>query len=109
MNPIEQVEAEKLAQSAVSRAEALAILTTPRRAAKAAWIAPIAMGFIGFINSGALDWIHAGELLKNLNYVMMSVFAWSGIQLAALAYEESRQNRKRLEAALVLLDLKKEV
>jgi hypothetical protein len=109
MNPIEQVEAEKLAQDAVSRAEALAILATPRRISKNGWFAALGMGFTGFVFSGAFDWISSGELLKNINYVLISVFAWSGMILAALAYDESRQNRKRLEAALVLLDLKQEV
>ncbi|MGL4994540.1 MAG: hypothetical protein ACRC6G_00010 [Deefgea sp.] len=108
MNPIEQVEAEKLAKNAVTRAEALAVLAAPNRTSKWAWISPVCLAFVGLSQSGGLTWLMGGELvqLNPFNDVFVSIFAWAGFSLAALAYQEARQNRKRLEAALALLDLK---
>jgi hypothetical protein len=110
MNPIEQVEAEKLAKNVVNRTEALAILATPNRINKWAWISPIALALVGLTQSGGLTWLMGGELvqLNPFNDVFVSIFAWAGFSLAVLAYQEARENRKRLEAALALLDLKKE-
>jgi hypothetical protein len=110
MNPIEQVEAEKLAKNVVNRTEAQAILAIPNRISKWAWMSSVGFAFIGLTQSGGLTWLMGGELvpLNPFNDVFVSILAWAGFSLAALAYQESRQNRKRLEAALALLNLKQD-
>ena len=107
MNPIEQVEAEKLAKDVVKRAEALAILAAPSKVSKWAWISPICLAFVGLTQSGGVQVLLGGEFkFNNFSYVIVCILAWAGFSLAALAYQEARENRKRLEAALALLNLK---
>ncbi|WP_288841349.1 hypothetical protein [uncultured Deefgea sp.] len=107
MNPIEQIEAEKLATEVVRRANALTVLAAPNRISKWAWTSPVCLAFIGLIQSGGLTWLMGGKLvpLNPFHDVFVSILAWGGFSLAALAYQEARENRKRLEAALALLDL----
>lgn len=109
MNPIEQIEAEKLAKDTVTRAEAFAILAEPVKSSTWDWISVICLAFLGLTQSGGLVWLFANESPKfsNLNYVFVSVVAWGSYGLAGFALREARQNRRRLEAALALLNLKK--
>ena len=107
MNPIEQIEAEKLAKGVVTRAEALAVLAAPNKISKWAWISPACLAFVGLTQSGGVQVMLGGEFkFNNFSYVIVCILAWAGFGLAALAYQEAKQNRKRLEAALALLDLK---
>ncbi|WP_297572256.1 hypothetical protein [uncultured Deefgea sp.] len=54
-----------------------------------------------------MTWLMGGKLvpLNPFHDVFVSILAWGGFSLAALAYQEARENRKRLAAALAVLDL----
>ncbi|QZA78250.1 hypothetical protein K4H28_02170 [Deefgea tanakiae] len=108
MNPIEQIEAEKLSQNVVTRIEALAVLANRRKVSKWDWLLAISGCGIGLLQSGGIEWIGSGEIWKSshLNHVLVYIIAWSGFFLAAATYIRSRENTKRLEAAISLLNQK---
>ncbi|MBM5569962.1 MULTISPECIES: hypothetical protein [Deefgea] len=108
MNPIEQVEAEKLAQNVVTRTEALAVFANRSKVSKWDWLVALSGCGIGLLQSGGIEWIGSGEIWKSshLNHALVYIMAWGGFFLAVAAYIRSRENTKRLEAAILLLNQK---